>query len=176
MDIKAGVGWSASVSPRVRSDMINRYILFTLLGILITACFALPANAQTETWSVGGGYWTMPNLEGESVDSSGFYGAAVMRSMQYMLELDYAIDDPGFLVLAADYLYPLSSGATGSFGGNGYIGAGYTYFSADDLENESGFNIIAAAELGNSLFGSIRYDFLGNDQEMITFSVTYSFY
>jgi hypothetical protein len=103
------------------------------------------------------------------------YACVVMRSMSYMLELDYAIDDPGFLALAADYLYPLNQQGM-YFGGTGYIGLGYTYFSADELDNESGFNAIVGAALGESLFGTIRYDFLGSDEELLTIGVSYSFY
>ncbi len=155
--------------------MAKRLTILILAGLITFAGLSLPAAAQQEGWSIGGGYWTLPNVEDGVVDTSGIFACAVMRSPEYMLEVDYANDDPGFLALAADYLYPL--GPQGNyFGGSGAIGIGYTYFSADDLENESGVNVIGVAEVGNSLFGTIRYDFLGSDQELLTIGITYSFY
>jgi len=154
--------------------MLKRILTLTLVAIIISIGLALPAAAQGESWSVGGGYWTLPNVDSEFTGTNGMYACVVMRSMTYMLELDYAIDDPGFLALAADYLYPLNQAGT-YFGGAGYIGLGYTYFSADELDNESGINAVVGAGLGDSLFGTIRYDFLGSDQELFTIGVTYSF-
>lgn len=154
--------------------MFKRYSILFLVAFIAIATHALPAAAQGESWSVGGGYWTLPNVDDGIVDTNGMYASVAMRSMDYMLELDYSIEDPGFLALAADYLYPLNRQGT-YFGGSGYIGLGYTYFSADELENESGFNVIAGAEFGDSLFGTIRYDFLGSDQELFTIGVSYSF-
>jgi hypothetical protein len=155
--------------------MLKRFSILALAALVPALGLALPAAAQQESWSVGGGYWTLPNVSVEGVDSNGMYACVVMRSMSYMLELDYAIDDPGFLALAADYLYPLNQQGM-YFGGTGYIGLGYTYFSADELDNESGFNAIVGAALGESLFGTIRYDFLGSDEELLTIGVSYSFY
>lgn len=145
----------------------------TIIAVLFCGTLASPALAQTESWSVGGGYFTLPNFDGDA-DDSGMYACAVMRSSQYMLEIDYSIDSPGFLILAADYLYPLSEGDS-YFGGSAYIGAGYTYFSADDIDNVSGFNALIGADLGNGLMGTVRYDFLGSDQELFTIGITYSF-
>ena len=154
--------------------MLKRLSMLTLAAVIISSGLALPAAAQGESWSVGGGYWTLPNVDSSISDTNGMYACVVMRSMTYMLELDYAIDDPGFLALAADYIYPLNQQGT-YFGGAGYIGLGYTYFSADELDNESGINAVVGAGLGENLFGTIRYDFLGSDQELFTIGVTYSF-
>jgi hypothetical protein len=164
--------WLAKTSYNV--DMNKYYIITGLFLSVLLFGFTTPVAAQDDAWSLGGGYWTLPNYEGTG-DTSGFYASAIMRSPTYMLELDYGVSDPGFMALAADYLYPLTDG-TGGFGGAGFIGVGYTYFSADDLNNVDGFNILAAADLGDSLFGTVRYDFLGSDQELITFGVSYSFY
>ena len=157
--------------------MVKRLAIVSLAGLLLFINLALPTAAQQEGWSVGGGYWTLPNVDDQdgAIDTSGMFACAVMRSPAYMLELDYSIGDPGFLALAADYLYPLGSEGN-YFGGSGYIGVGYTYFSADDLSNESGFNVMAGAEVGDSFLGTIRYDFLGSGQELFTISITYSFF
>ncbi len=154
-------------------NMFNRTITITCVSLLLFGSLALPVSAQGESWSVGGGYWSLPGVSGTK-DTSGFYASAIIRSAVYLMEIDYAIDDPGFLALSADYLYPLDMG--GSYtGGVGYLGAGYTYFSCDDLSNESGFNAMLGADFGQSLFGTIRYAFLGSDQELITIGVTYTF-
>jgi len=155
--------------------MVKRFAIISLAAMIVSAWLAVPSAAQEESWSFGGGYWSLPNVEGADVDTNGIYASAAISTMSYRLELDYAIGDPGFLALAADYLYPLDGGA-GYFGGSGFIGLGYTYFSADDLDNESGFNVIAGAAVGESFQGSIRYDFLGSDQELFTIGLSYSFF
>lgn len=149
-------------------------MVISLIVILFTA---LPASAQTEAWAVGGGYWTMPNVDdsGGTIDTAGMFVSVNMRSMNYMIELDYSLDDPGFMGIAADYLYPLSQ-EQNYFGGSAFVGAGYTYFSADDLENESGFNLLVGTSFSENFLGTIRYDFLGSDQEIIVFGISYSFY
>jgi len=156
--------------------MIKRYYTVMLAGLMMFAFLSLPVQAQTESWSIGGGYWTLPNYDsGEvSVDTSGFYASVAMRAESYLLEFDYAIDDPGFYALATDYIYPLSGGES-YFGGSSFVGAGYTYFSADELDNAQGFNVVLGAELSQGLAGAIRYDFLDGDQELFTIGVTYSF-
>jgi hypothetical protein len=159
----------------MRLDMLKRCILISILMILVLCAFVHPASAQGESWSLGGGYFTLPNVDTQdgTIKSSGIYACAQMRSPTYVLEADYGIDDPGFLVIAADYLYPLSAGE--SYGGKSFVGAGYTYFSSDTLDNEQGMNLIAGMEFGSGLQGSLRYDFLGGDQEMITVGITYVF-
>ena len=142
------------------------------LAVFLSA--ASPANAQGQQWSLGGGYWTLPNVDSDTIATSGMYAAARMLSYEYMLEFDYSIDDPSFYALVADYLYPLNEMGT-LVGGNGYIGVGYTYLSSDELENQNGMNILACASLGDALFASVRYDFLGDDQELFTIGATYSF-
>jgi hypothetical protein len=158
-----------------RSHMLKRCILISILTALVIGAFVQPASAQGESWSVGGGYFTLPNVDTQdgTIKSSGMYACAQMRSPTYVMEVDYGIDDPGFLVVAADYLYPLS--ASESYGGSSFLGAGYTYFSSDTLDNQQGFNVMAGMEFGTGLQGSIRYDFLGGDQEMVTVGITYMF-
>ncbi len=156
--------------------MIKRYYTVTLAGLMLFAFLSLPAQAQSGSWSVGGGYWTLPNFDsGEvSVDTSGFYASVAMHAESYLLELDYAVGGTGFYALAADYIYPLSAGDS-YFGGSSFVGAGYTYFSADDLPNAQGFNVVLGADLSSGLAGTVRYDLLEGDQEMFTIGVTYSF-
>jgi hypothetical protein len=155
--------------------MVKRYAILLLAGTIVYAWLALPSAAQEESWSFGGGWWSLPNVGDSDVDTSGMYASAAIDTLSYRLELDYAIGEPNFLALAADYLYPLNAGA-GYFGGSGFVGLGYTYFSADDLENESGFNVIGGAAVGESLRGTIRYDFLGSDEELFTIGLSYSFF
>ena len=159
-----------------RFIMTKRLTLLLVIGFMLAGAMATPASAQqTETWALGGGYFTLPNVDtGEtSIDTSGMYASAQMRSPTYLLELDYSIGDPGFLALAADYLYPVS--ASESSMGGAYIGAGYTYFSCDDLDNGQGINIVVGSDFSSGLAGQIRYDMLGSDEEMWTFGLTYSF-
>ena len=140
--------------------------------------FSVPAFAQEQQqWSIGGGYWTLPDVDTNdgAIDTSGMYASVTMRSINYLLELDYSLDDPSFYALAADYIYPLSQDQN-YFGGQAFIGIGWTYFSADDLENESGFNLLLGASFSDALSGTIRYDYLGSDQEMMTIGVSYSIY
>jgi hypothetical protein len=157
-----------------------RTVILVFVSIMILAFIALPASAQTGTegtWSLGGGYWTLPNLDDEDndINSAGFFASATMRSINYLLEVDYSMQDTGFLGLAADYIYPLSQDQN-YFGGSAFVGAGYTYFSADNLSNESGFNAILGATFSDKFLGTIRYDILGNSQELLTFGVSYAFY
>jgi hypothetical protein len=154
--------------------MLKRFSVLTIAGMILIFSLAFPASAENENWAVGAGYWNLPNLSVEDVGSSGIFASVQMKSSNYLVEFDYSLQDPTFYALAGDYLYPISGEETG-FGGSGYIGAGYTYFSCDDLSNESGFNILAGADFGNSLFGSVRYDMLGSDSELLTIGITYSF-
>lgn len=164
--------------------MFKKNIILCVVAA-VALFIAIPASAQNygqtaqsqQIWSVGGGYWTLPNVDdnGGAIDSSGVYASVSLRSINYLLEFDYSIQDTGFYVLSADYLYPLSQDQN-YFGGSAFIGAGYTYFAADDLENESGFNILVGSAFSENFQGTIRYDFLGSEQELITFGVQYSFY
>lgn len=146
--------------------------------MIILMCFTGPVSAQEqEQWSIGGGYWTIPDVDTNegALDTSGMFASVAMRSINYFIELDYSLQDPSFYVLAADYIYPLSQDQN-YFGGQAFLGFGWTYFSADDLENESGFNLLLSTTFSDALNGTIRYDFLGSDQEMMTIGVSYSFY
>ncbi len=156
--------------------MIKRYSIIVLAGMALFMFLTVPASAQQQSWAFGGGYWSLPNVDSHegAIDTSGFYASGVMRSVNYILEFDYSIGDTKFYALAADYIYPLGA-SDNYFGTNSFIGAGYTYFSADELENESGLNVMLGANFGDALTGSARYDWLGSDQELLTFGVTYSF-
>ncbi|HEX9746300.1 MAG TPA: hypothetical protein VGB30_12815 [bacterium] len=162
--------------------MFKRFSMLTIAAIIAFGISGLPAYAQyggnpmdMGTFSLGGGWWSMPDA-GDGIDNSGLYVAGQYRAEQYMLEFDISMADTQFYALAADYLYSLAEGGYSMASGAVYIGAGYTYFSSDDLDNESGLNAILAAEVGDQLFGSIRYDWLGGDQDMFTLGITYSFY
>jgi hypothetical protein len=153
--------------------MKKRFVLIAIAGGLLFGLLAAPASAQNESWSLGAGYFTLPNVSGD-VDDSGLYGCVAMMAENYRVEFDYGFDSPNITILSADYLYPLSQ-EENYLGGNAYIGAGYTYFSADELDSESGFNVLVGANFSGGLMGTIRYDILGSDQETFTIGVTYSF-
>ena len=157
---------------------MKRLLLIATAGLALFILMGTPVSAQgmTENFAFGGGYWTMPNLETDSgaIDSSGYYASISMISDTYYMEFDYSFEDPEFYCLAASYIYPIDQSA-GMFGGSTFLGGGYTYFSSDTLESESGLNIIAGANLSQGLMGIIRYDFLASDQELLTFGVTYTF-
>lgn len=161
-----------------RDYTMKKILLIATAGLVLFGLIGTPVSAQgmTESYSIGGGYWSMPNLDTDSgaIDSSGYYASISMLSSNYYMEFDYSFEDPEFFCLAADYIYPIDQSA-GMFGGSTFLGGGYTYFSSDDIGNESGLNILAGASLSQGLMGVIRYDFLGSDQELLTFGVTYSF-
>jgi len=157
--------------------MVKRYSILALVCMALILGLSVPAWAQEqEAWSMGGGYWTLPNVDDQdgAISTSGMYACAIMHSTEYQVEFDYAFGDTKFYALAADYLYPLTEGAD-YFGGSAFLGAGYTYFSADDLDNQSGFNVLLGAAVGDKLSGTLRYDFLGSDQELFALGVSYSF-
>jgi len=144
-----------------------------ILGVFLS--YALPSYAQGEVVSVGGGWWSMPNVDDQegTIDTSGPYLSLISRSVNYLLEVDYGVSDTNFLAFVGTYLYPLSmdrQSVTSTF-----VGAGYTYFLSDELEDEKGLNVLIGAEFGANFTGIIRYDFLGSDQEMITFGLSYTF-
>jgi hypothetical protein len=56
-----------------------------------------------------------------------------------------------------------------------YLGLGYTYFSCADLDKTSGFNVMLGADFGSGLVGDARYNFLGSDEELMTFGLSYLF-
>jgi hypothetical protein len=158
--------------------MLKRYIfiVFSIFLLMASPSFARSSSSSgSESWTVGGGYWTMPNVDDDEgkLDTSGFYGSLAMKSTNYMIEGDYALTGSKFICISADYIYPLGQDTAGL--SNTFIGAGYTYFAGDDFDNAKGFNAVAGASFGNSMAGQIRYDFLGNSQEMFTLGVTYAF-
>jgi len=148
------------------------------MGLVLFGIMGTPAWAQgmTENFAFGGGYWSMPGVDTSAgtIDDSGFFASVTMVSTNYYMEFDYSFEDPEFYALAADYIYPLDQ-SSGMFGGSMFLGVGYTYFSSDVLENESGLNLLAGTSLGDMLTGTVRYDYLGSDQELLTFGVTYTF-
>jgi hypothetical protein len=154
---------------------MSRRLLILIVTALIVACWAVPASAQNESWSMGGGYFTLPQIDDNSgkLDTSGFYTSLQMRSTSYVIEADYALGGSKFFAIAADYLYPLSQGegVKGSF-----VGTGYTYFSSDTFDNAQGFNAIAGMEFSQGLVGTLRYDFLSSDHQMFTAGVFYTFH
>ncbi|MCX6645139.1 MAG: hypothetical protein NTY09_02085 [bacterium] len=169
--------------------MIQKLMLFAVMTAAITLFTAIPAFAQTydqgygqsqsqsqQIWALGGGYFSLPNVDSKNgkIDTSGIYASASMRSTNYLLEFEYSLQDAGFYALAADYLYPLSQ-EENYFGGSAFIGAGYTYLAADEMNNANGFNLLVGAVFSDKFLGTIRYDLLGNDEDLMTFGVSYSF-
>lgn len=137
---------------------------------------ALPSYAAEKTtgdiWGFGGGYWMMPNLDEDEVKvpTSGAYTCVQVMSENYIIEIDYALDEPNSLAIAIDYLYAF--GGQGSKGGP-FIGLGYTYFTAKELDNKSSFNVMLGSTFGDSILGIARYDILGSNQELLTIGLTY---
>jgi hypothetical protein len=169
--------------------MFKKLMLLVAASVVITLIAAIPAFAQdygqdygqsnnqsNQIWDLGAGYFTLPNVDnnGGDFDTSGLFISASMRSTNYLLELDYSLKKTGFVAIAADYIYPLSQ-QENYFGGSAFVGAGYTYLAADEMGNASGFNLLVGAVFSENFVGKIRYDLLGDDEEMLTFGVAYSF-
>ena len=159
--------------------MPKRYLVLAVICATVFAGGALPAFAQDWT-SVGGGYWTLPNYAGKegeeevAVGTEGIFASLAAYSNQAYFEIDYAIEEPNFFALAFDYLYPMGK-ETRRGGESAYLGMGYTYFYCKDVGNESGINVMIAADMGDELFAALRYDFLGSDKELFTVGLTYKF-
>ena len=164
--------------PHSTVSTMKRTFLIILAGLTFCAMLETPVFAQggSQQFAFGGGYWTMGGADDQdgTIDTSGFYASGSMVSKEYYLEFDWSFEDPSFYALAADYIYPFDQSA-GMFGGSTFLGAGYTYFSSDVFETEKGFNVLGGVYLGETLIGTVRYDFLGSDQELLTFGVTYMF-
>jgi len=158
--------------------MSKRYTIAIIAILLLISTPAFAKSSKQELWSMGGGYWTLPNAaskdsKGNTLETSGFYGSLSMRSATYLLEGNYSITGSKIFAVAADYLYPVGQGS-GQFSDT-FIGVGYTYFTSEEFDNEKGFNVIGGTTFGDNIVGEIRYDFLGGSQEMFTIGLMYSF-
>jgi hypothetical protein len=162
---------------------MKRTFILSAISFILIGVFAVPAFAQIQTtsqskqiWAVGVGYVTLPSADDKdgTIDTAGEYASVQMISSNYLMEGDYGFNGPKFIAVAADYLYPVSSGEAGGMNG-AFVGAGYTYFSSDDLGKNQGLNVIAGIQVGENLVGTLRYDFPGSDSSMITVGFSYAF-
>jgi len=148
---------------------------------------ALAANSGTKSM-VGGGYWSLPkyvqkDTEGNEVkldwETKGWFASLLMLSADGMLSVDYATEDPNPIAIAYDYLYPLSGTSPGGYPkatsimSDSYIGVGYSYLFCDQLGDDNGFNFLVGMGLGETWFGTARYDIFGNSKNMVTIALYY---
>ncbi len=165
--------------------MFKRLTIFTLAGLILVFAQATPTFAQGtgSYWSIGGGWWNMSDFEGYTdaednfipMENSGTYISIARVADSYLIEFDWSYEDPEFICMVGDYLYPLSGG--GGSMGSFYVGFGYTNFtgSTDGLKDSNGFNVLLGFGAGGSFSGTARYDFIGDDQDLLTVGASYVF-
>jgi len=157
----------------------NRYVV-TIVILWLALC--TPADAQglglltgdsLGRFSMGLGAYQAPN---EAISDSGVYTFARYEISNFEFEIDYGFSDHEFFLGAADYLYqiPTASGITQT---DVALGGGVTFINNDPSLDKARFgpNILGQVRFADTMAVQLRYDFLGDDANLWTFGLSYSF-
>ncbi len=156
-------------------------VIFSVVFVT-AAMFPAPVMAQDlgmlpsdfGRFSVGAGLYQAPD---EAISDSGVYSFVRYEISSFEFEIDYGVSDQSFFLGAADYIYhvPTASGITQT---EVAIGAGVTFVNNDPSIDDSkfGMNVLGQVRFMDSFAVQVRRDFLGDNANLWTFGLSYSFF